>query len=48
MLKHWYKITIYYCPVCFSEQRDKERVYNKPRISHHWVESYDYCNEWGG
>lgn len=47
MPPHWYKVTLYLCPVCGSERKAAERVYGaRPKGWEITVEqSYDWCNE---
>ncbi len=45
--RHWYYITEEYCPVCNTDQTERERIYG-PRPANFWdrhwaVESYDGC-----
>jgi hypothetical protein len=47
MKKHWYITHVENCPVCGSESRWRERVYEKPKESLQWHDHYDWCNEWG-
>lgn len=48
--KHWYKISIFTCPVCGSERIYRERVYGeKPKNSserYNYVCEYDWCQEY--
>jgi hypothetical protein len=43
MMKHWYKTTIYFCPVCGKEDKVRERTYTKPE-SIELIERYDWCD----
>lgn len=45
--RYWYLTVVFSCPVCFSEKKWRERVYEKPK-GWEWHDSYDYCNERGG
>ena len=45
---HWYYITSDYCPVCNSDQTERQRIYG-PRPRNFWdrhsvEESYDGCD----
>ena len=46
--EHWYKVFMYYCPVCGDGETLRERVYgDKPKeLSKRYQtkEYYDYCN----
>lgn len=40
----WYKIYVWYCPVCLKETRTKERMSGvRPEIPYEFHEDYDYC-----
>mgnify|MGYP006317667837 CR=1 FL=1 len=43
--KYWYKTTVYYCPVCCSESKTKERQYVFPKPLNTIVlkQVYDWC-----
>lgn len=41
--KYWYQTTIEFCPVCGSEDRYRERVYEKPEVPIILKEHYDWC-----
>jgi hypothetical protein len=49
MKKHWYKITIYYCPLCGKETEYRERQYTKkPKDVNKRIITiyhYDYCED---
>jgi hypothetical protein len=46
--KHWYFISIWYCPICSKTETYRERRYgHKPKKrakTHEYNEVYDYCN----
>ena len=48
MKPHWYKLTIFYCPICGRERKYRERIYgNKPTDASKRTiinEAYDYCD----
>jgi len=48
MRKHWYFITIFYCPQCGSEKiyRDRRYGYRPKKYAnrHKEVEAYDWCD----
>ena len=46
---YWYIEYIDWCPLCLSEDRIRERVYDRPRPDdynerHIWKEVWDYCD----
>lgn len=47
--RHWYEVTIYYCPLCGKVQKYRTRVYGKrPAKRDHRVherEQYDHCDD---
>ena len=47
--KYWYKITVYWCPVCGREEVNRERQYTprpENRADRYFVKQvYDWCNE---
>lgn len=43
---YWYETIVWMCPVCGSEQKFRERVYNvKPEPSYRIEDYYDWCLE---
>lgn len=51
MRKHWYFISIHECPVCGRGKTYLQRRYGrKPKRAsnrYEYVQSYDWCNEYG-
>ena len=45
--KYWYVTYIDECPVCGSGDTYRERVYEKPKSSIVFSQSYDWCLEYG-
>lgn len=45
MKKYWYKTTVFYCPLCSSERKYRERMpLPKPTKTWEFHASYDYCD----
>lgn len=49
MSGHWVESDIYYCPLCGSENKVSERIYDRPRPEewaerNHIIESWDACD----
>ena len=46
--KHWYYISVDYCPLCSKDETIRERRYDerpeKYEDRHEFKESYDYCD----
>lgn len=46
---YWYEADIYYCPICCSESKYRQRVTDRPRPRkwadrNHIIEAWDYCD----
>lgn len=48
MRRHWYHISIWYCPICGKDDTIRERRYGrKPKTwekTHEFREVWDYCD----
>jgi hypothetical protein len=47
--RYWYASDIYYCPICCSESKYRQRVTDRPRPTKwadriHIIEAWDYCD----
>jgi len=46
-MNFWIKTTVYFCPVCCSEDRTRERMPlpkpENPSERYEWHEQYDWC-----
>lgn len=47
-MKYWYFTAVFYCPICGSEARYKERRYTKKPKDYlnreEWINQWDGCN----
>ena len=44
-MKYWYVIYHYECPVCGHASTCKERVFDKSKAGHEFIQDYDWCLE---